>query len=49
MEFTNFEALGQVLDGIASDTIRTTVLKNMETVSFREFFMTALKAKVLFD
>lgn len=48
MGYCNCELLGQVLDGIATASVRCMVLLNMAEPSFEECLMTALRAAMLF-
>lgn len=48
MGYCNCELLGQVLDGIATASVRRMVLFNMAEPSFEECLMTALRAAMLF-
>lgn len=49
IQISNFELLGQVLDGKASAKERKTVLFNMSDAVFEECFMVALRATTLFN
>lgn len=45
----DFELIGRVLDGQATDKERRIVLSDMMDIDFEEFFMVALRATTLFN
>lgn len=49
MKISNFELLGRVLDGDATDSERKIVVLNMSDSVFEECFMIALRASTLFN
>ena len=49
IQTNNFELIGRVLDGRATFKERKTVLLNMSDVGFKERFMVALRATILFN
>lgn len=49
MQISDYELLGQVIDGIANNKTRQKTILNMTNPMFREYFMLALKATKLFD
>ncbi len=46
---SDFELLGQVLDGVANYEIRQAVIQKMVNPLFEEYFLLAIKATRLFD